>query len=131
MASASSPKRTEQVRFLLALPCYNRHMETCHDCAVLPGELHEIGCDVERCMNCGRQAISCDCSDKEFLKAGRAPWSGEHPGLDQCRDFNIYAKLILGKGWIPCSKDDPDAREDLNTLSTYPWSKELRKHIRP
>lgn len=34
---------------------------TCHDCGVEEGELHEMGCDMERCPFCGRQLISCDC----------------------------------------------------------------------
>lgn len=41
----------------------NWHAESqaCHDCAVVKGELHVPGCDVEQCPACGRQAISCDC----------------------------------------------------------------------
>jgi hypothetical protein len=37
---------------------YPRH---CYDCHAAPGELHAVGCDVERCRLCGGQRIGCDC----------------------------------------------------------------------
>lgn len=33
----------------------------CHDCAVIKGQYHVLGCDVERCPVCKGQVISCEC----------------------------------------------------------------------
>jgi hypothetical protein len=35
--------------------------QLCGDCDAVPGQRHNPGCDVERCMLCGGQCISCDC----------------------------------------------------------------------
>ena len=35
----------------------------CHDCNVSPGQLHHLGCDVERCPACSHQLISCGCDE--------------------------------------------------------------------
>lgn len=39
--------------------------ETCGDCYVRRGQLHVVGCDIEECPACGRQAITCGCRDSE------------------------------------------------------------------
>jgi hypothetical protein len=41
-------------------------VHTCHDCGVREGEIHQMGCDMERCPFCGRQLISCDCIYKKL-----------------------------------------------------------------
>lgn len=39
--------------------------QPCHDCAVIKGQFHVEGCDVERCPVCGAQAMGCDCDPDE------------------------------------------------------------------
>ena len=53
-------------------------MVKCHDCGAEEGELHQIGCDMERCPTCQgsgvdhfRQAITCGCT--HYVK-DRIPW---------------------------------------------------------
>jgi len=48
----------------------------CHDCRVKKGELHLLGCDAERCPNCGGQYISCGCPAAEDLGLERIPYQG-------------------------------------------------------
>lgn len=40
---------------------------TCHDCGVKEGQIHQRGCDMERCPFCGNQLISCSCC---YIKLG-------------------------------------------------------------
>ena len=39
---------------------------TCHDCGCKEGEIHELGCDMERCPECGNQLIACGCVYKQL-----------------------------------------------------------------
>ena len=40
------------------VPCGSHQ---CGDCAVIHGQLHVPGCDMERCPKCRGQILSCDC----------------------------------------------------------------------
>jgi hypothetical protein len=102
----------------------------CHDCGAAPGQMHTSGCDVERCPACGDQAISCPCSDKVVRKWSnkRQPWTGVWPGVKECQEYNFWCKRGPGKGWVPCDKADPEAREDLGRLEREcEWNPELQK----
>lgn len=49
-------------------------MVKCHDCGVEEGQLHELGCDMERCPKCFRQLISCGCFKDFDSLPFRIPW---------------------------------------------------------
>jgi hypothetical protein len=49
----------------------------CPDCGVEKGQMHKIGCDVERCKACGWQAIGCDCSEHTPPTHWKGRWPGE------------------------------------------------------
>ena len=89
--------------------------DRCPDCDAGPGEVHEIGCDIEQCPYCGHQLISCDCTRRPPLD-DRMPWPGTWPGVAECREFGWYARLVPGRGWVSCGPEEEGATEDLNRL---------------
>lgn len=112
------------------VPNKRMNIELCHDCGVKPGGLHMDDCDVERCPACGWQLLSCECLDDEISKYPRLPWTGESPGVAECREFGWYAKLVRGQGWVSCDKDDEGASEDLNRLySDAVWVAKLGRFV--
>jgi hypothetical protein len=58
----------DEQRYLDVDPTYSP-TDPCHDCGVLPGELHTAGCDWEECPRCRAQFLSCGCEPVE--------WEGE------------------------------------------------------
>lgn len=104
--------------------------KNCPDCGVAPGEQHLVGCDVERCPDCGGQMISCDCEGD--IEMPRLHWTGEWPGVAECREFDWYSKMVPGRGWVECDKGEPGATEDLNRLAARAvWDKEQGRYILP
>jgi hypothetical protein len=119
-------------------------MNTCPDCGVKEGELHQVGCDVERCPECGGQALQCFfvCSHCDVITAmcveetveinNRIKWDGEWPGVKECKEFGWYAKFAEGKGWERTNADDPDGSPDLNRLVTEAkWDTEKKRYVLP
>ncbi len=69
----AAARETDEIRLILGKP-YRRiryqqergfsgmlRRAECHDCGARAGELHMVGCEVEECPSCHRQAISCGC----------------------------------------------------------------------
>jgi hypothetical protein len=104
--------------------------DPCPDCDVAPGEIHEWGCDIEQCPYCGGQLISCDCRRKPPLD-DRLAWSGVWPGQDECREFGWFARLVPGRGWVPCEPGEQGAIEDLNRLHVEArWNRRRKRFVR-
>jgi len=45
----------------------------CHDCSATDGRFHHPGCDMETCINCMEQLISCNCEAKINGKDFKVP----------------------------------------------------------
>jgi len=75
----------------------------CHDCGAKEGEIHELGCDMERCPKCGNQLISCSCfihHSSEFLKQlERIPYI-QYPNICQkCGEVWSDLFQVSDKEW--------------------------------
>lgn len=118
--------------------------KTCHDCGAKPGNLHDAGCDTERCPECGGQIISCDCFTDETWPQDvrRLPWTGIWPGVVECIEFGWYCKWVVNPNGAPgsavapgrlvrCGEDDPEATADLNRLGCGEarWDKNLKRWV--
>lgn len=84
-----------------------RTKSKCHDCGVEEGQLHELGCDNERCPFCGGQLISCSC---RYIKLGfHYNWNESFCGLPKDIYKNglpphleeTWESILEAKGRVP------------------------------
>ena len=66
----------------------------CPDCAVKPGQQHDDGCDVARCLKCGGQALSCDCKHPH-----NDVWKGIWPGIQECYEKKLISRFGVKGEW--------------------------------
>ena len=57
----------------------------CPDCQVKPGEIHEMGCDIAHCLNCGEQTLFEDCCENPENDM----WTGLWPGVKECYELKL------------------------------------------
>ena len=82
--------------------------DPCHDCGVKPGEAHDPGCDIARCLVCKRQRLQCDCKggDGEI-------WEGIWPGTDTAYKNRLVCRWE-GPSRVSGWNEDKNPRFDLN-----------------
>lgn len=109
--------------------------KNCPECKASPGQLHQRGCDVELCPYCGCQLISCGCEDSRSAtdwppNDDRIPWTGRWPGEEEAAAMGLFAKMVPGKGWVPCGREEPGAELGLNALaSKCKWNRTTKRWI--
>lgn len=69
----------------------------CHDCGILNGGVHHMGCDMERCPICDGQMIACDCdwSDYQLGSTRLAKKAGKD--VDLLEDHEDWDKVKAGE----------------------------------
>jgi len=86
----------------------NWRAKRCHDCGCGHDEIHELGCDMERCPYCLGQLISCDCAYEllglvdhdEYPDTGGLPPKIYRGGLSS-EQGEKWLQLINVRGRIP------------------------------
>jgi len=76
--------------------------QVCHNCGVEEGQIHQLGCDKERCPFCRGQLISCDCVYKKLnIDVSWGSWAYKN-GLTK-KQGQAWLELLDQQGRIPYS----------------------------
>ena len=115
----------------------------CPGCGVEPDHIHEWGCDVERCAECGWQPMWCGChkhrpSVDTPPATRRLPWKGRWPGSKEAEEANLWCRWVDNEGnetpllkpgkWEACERDTPGARLDYSRFNLmFEWNKHTQQ----
>lgn len=116
----------------------------CGDCRVQPGERHDQGCDVARCISTGEQWIQCPGETHQYHgreygeHAGICLpdiWTGVWPGEMEAIEFGWYCYFgpDYGEhGWVRVAASNPRARPDLNRINSGEcvWSADKQRWLK-
>ena len=90
--------------------------EDCPDCGSLAGEPHNENCDIERCSECFKQRVTCECAGHNPL---HSCWTGSWPlrknfelsrQLAESTKVNVQPGVCYNSSWRLIYYDDvPDA----------------------
>ena len=83
--------------------------ETCHDCEIEVGKIHDYGCDVEECPFCHGQLASCDCIYDMLGLRNYEKYGTEFEGLSKkvyeegltAEQNEKFLEMLKKKGRIP------------------------------
>lgn len=70
----------------------------CGDCLASEGEIHEMGCDMEKCTICKRQFICCEHFGK-LKDEEREPYFEELFSCVRCGAKNCDMKMVSNEEW--------------------------------
>ena len=106
----------------------------CHDCGVKPGEAHDDGCDVARCLWTGQQRLACQgfgpLLGQEAHDCGQDVWTGEWPGDTECRKYGLWCYCPPVGSPVPCGPDHPEAIADTTALiRNGRWDREAKQWV--
>ena len=90
-------------------------LKPCPDCAVVPGQPHREGCDVERCSACGMQRIAyCHESEHDPLFSR---WTGIWPTDAEAQFVGVDLNEFVKQGFQAVMTVKPTLDKEADTTT--------------
>ena len=108
---------------------HRRGRGRCHDCGVVHGGFHHLGCDVQECPCCGSQMMTCGCrfdEDADLIDEDLDDGDAEPVGVDATGGL-VERIWVGGTEVLVHHADIPD--KDLTVVRGIPCTTALRTII--